>query len=118
MRKFILAAALTVLSFPAFACDCSNTNADTVLANPAISVVDVTVRGYNTHNAQSMLEINNVRHGGLVARNIRARFTTDSCGTIPNQKQMTLLVHNDEDGRYSIAGKCETQAVLNSLKGQ
>lgn len=111
MRKVLLAAALIVVSAPAFACDCAGITRESVMADPANSVADVTVRGFNTNNGQSMLEINTVRSGGLVAKNIRAKFSGGQCGTIPNQKQMTLVIHNDADGRYSIAGACETQAV-------
>mgnify|MGYP000243362113 CR=1 FL=1 len=123
MRLFALTAAAVLFAAPAaFACSCAQdvdgSQAARILADPAYSVVDVTVRGYNTTNGQSMLQINNVRHGGLVARDIRAKFNSNgaACGLIPNQKQMTLLIHNDEDGRYSIAGSCAHMAVMKNLK--
>lgn len=117
MKKFLLLAAMgLVLSGPAFACSCApdadGSQAAKVLSDPAYSVVDVTVRGYNTHNGQSMLQIDNVRHGGLTARDIRAKFQNSAaCGVVPNQKKMTLLIHNDPDGRYSIGSSCATMAV-------
>lgn len=112
MRKLLLAAALIVVSAPAFACDCAGVTRESVMADPANSIANVTVRGFNTTNGQSMLEINSVSHGGLVAKNIRAKFSNDGCSsTIPNQKQMTLVIHNDADGRYSIGSQCQTQAV-------
>lgn len=121
MKKFLmLAALLTFAAAPAFACSCApdadGSVAARVMADPANSVVDVTVRGFNTSNGQSMLQIDNVRSGGLVARDIRAKFTSSaSCGVVPNQKKMTLIVHNDADGRYSIGNLCDTQAVLKKL---
>lgn len=121
MRKILMLAALLVAATsPALACSCApdadGAQAERVMADPANSVVDVTVRGYNVNNGQSMLQIENVRSGGLVARNIRAKFTSSaSCGTVPNQKKMTLIVHNDSDGRYSIGNACDTQAVLKKL---
>lgn len=121
MRKFIpLIAALAVFTAaPAFACKCvpdtDGSQAAKIFADPAVTVADVTVRGYNTHNGQSMLQIDNVRSGGLVAKNIRAKFGTSDCAIIPSQKKMTLLIHNDEDGRYSIMGDCAHSAVMQSI---
>lgn len=121
MKKFLMMTALLVIvSAPAFACSCApdtdGSQAAKVMADPANSVVDVTVRGYNTANGQSMLQIDNVRSGGLVARDIRAKFSSAaSCGVVPNQKKMTLIVHNDSDGRYSIGNLCDTQAVKTKL---
>lgn len=121
MRFFaLIAAAMLFVAPAAFACSCApddnGATAAQVLADPAYSVVDVTVRGYNTTNGQSMLQINNVRHGSLVARDIRAKFSQSAaCGVVPSQKQMTLLIHNDADGRYSIGNMCAHQAVMKSM---
>jgi len=121
MKKILmLAALLLVAAGPAYACSCAPDNdgsqAARVLADPTNSVVDVTVRGYNTHNGQSMLQIDNVRHGGLTARDIRAKFKNSAaCGVVPNQKKMTLIIHNDEDGRYSIGDSCSTMAVKKKM---
>ena len=121
MKKILmLSALLLVAASPAFACSCApdadGSAAARVLADPANSVADVTVRGYNTHNGQSMLQIDNVRHGGLTARDIRAKFTNSAaCGVVPNQKKMTLIIHNDSDGRYSIGNLCDTMAVKKKL---
>jgi hypothetical protein len=121
MRLFALTFAAILFAAPAaFACSCApddSAAAQQILSNPSYSVADVTVRGFNTHNGQSMLQINSIRHGNLMARDIRAKFDSQSsCGVVPSQKQMTLIIHNDADGRYSIAGQCATMAVLKHLK--
>lgn len=122
MRIFALTVAALLFTAPAaFACSCAPDDngaaAQQILSDPSYSVADVTVRGFNTHNGQSMLQINSIRHGNLMARDIRAKFDSQSsCGVVPSQKQMTLIIHNDADGRYSIAGQCATFAVLKHLK--
>ena len=120
LRLLAAAALLLILSTPAHACKCApdETRADAVLADPAISVADVTVRGFNTRNGQSMLQIDNIRHCSLVARDIRAKFAAHSCGVVPNQKKMTLLIRNESDGTYAIVGECDHSAVMRKLKVQ
>jgi hypothetical protein len=120
MRKIILAALLLLAPITASAQDCTCSQARTpeqVFADPAISVVDVTVRGYNMHNGQSMLQIDNLRHGGLIAHDIRAHFSAQ-CGVVPNQPRMTLLIRNEPDVTYGIVDHCESDPVINSLQGQ
>ena len=126
MRTFLplLALGLFAAIAPAYACKCTpdadGSRAAALLADPAISVVDAYVRGMNTRNGQSMLELKKLHHGGLMAQTIRAKFGSNDCAFIPQYKQtMTMLVRAENDGTYSIEGGCGAQAVLQSLgKGQ
>lgn len=125
MRKILLLLTVLLLPFaasPAFACSCTpdsnGTQAGRLLSDQNIFLADVTVRGFNMHNRQSALQIDSVRHGGLVARNIRAKFGATSCAIVPNQKKMTALIRAENDGSYSIADLCDYNAVVNALKGR
>lgn len=124
MRTLLLSALvlpLLLAAAPAHACKCTSdadgSQAAKVLSDPSISVAEVYVRGMNMRNGQSMLDIRNVTHGGLMAQNIRARFSTNSCGVIPQyKKQMTVLIKAEADATYSIVGDCDHSAVMQSLK--
>ena len=123
MKSLNILATIFLVSFaiPAWACSCmpdtNGTLAAQTLADPSISVADVYVRGMNMRNGQSMLEIKNIHHGGLMAQNIRAKFDRSSCGVIPQYKQnMTLLIKAENDATYSIVGNCAHDAVMQNMK--
>ncbi len=121
IASFVLATALFAYAPAMAACGCDAGKADALaqklLADPAVSVADVYVRGMNMHNGQSMLDIKNVSHGGLVAPNIRARFGGVQCPTVPRYKQtMTVLIKAEPDGTYSIMDACSLAAVTKSSK--
>lgn len=119
IRKFLLTAALVVCAAPAFACECvTAADGQALLNDHTISIADVTVRGYNTRNGQSALQIGNVRHGMLTARDIRAKFSGVSCPVIPGASNITAAIKAEADGTYSVLGGCDTKAAIAALGGQ
>jgi|GEM_PF-3231286 len=118
---FTLAALMTLgFAAPAHACKCApddGTLAQQTINDPSISVARVFVRGMNTRNGQSMLELRQTVTGGLMARNFRAKFGNNSCSVIPqNRKEQTLVIKFEKDGTYSIVGDCTHNAVMQYLK--
>lgn len=123
MKKilFTLAALMTLTAAPAYACKCmpdtTGAEAQKILNDPSVSVAKVYVRGMNTRNGQSMLELKETLSGGLMARNFRAKFDNQtSCGVKPNNRQTEIhLIKFEKDGTYSILGDCARTNVLQHL---
>lgn len=124
MRIFALALAAMTLFVPAaaHACRCAAPEAgqaEAILADPSLSYAEVLVRGANPANRQSMLEIKNVKHGGLVANNIRAKFGETSCAVVPVTGQTrTVLIKAEEDATYSIVSDCNYSTVKTYFEGK
>lgn len=130
MRTLTLIAALTgtlitgLITAPAHSaaanCTCpGNTSAQAqkLLNDSSVALARVYVRGTNPRIGQSMLELRETLHGGLSARDFRAKFSTQSCGTLPKARtEQTLLIKFEKDGTYSIMDNCDTQAVLTNIK--
>lgn len=120
-RTYLLLAALVcAVSVPsvAHACKCINDTArgQTLLNDSSVAVARVYVRGTNPKIGQSMLELRETLHGGLSAQNFRAKFATNSCGTIPpNKTEQTYAIKFEKDGTYSIMNSCDSQNVINAL---
>lgn len=124
LRSFVFAALFLsvtpVFAAPAFACRCTpdadGARGRALVADPALSVADALVRAINPRNHQSMLEIKNLRSGGLAAQTIRAKFGSSSCAVVPRTgATATFLIRAEEDGSYSIADSCDSTAAIGAL---
>ncbi len=123
MRKFLLLTGLlTVMATPALACKCDMANTaqgNAYLNDSSLTLADVFVRGKNDRIGQSMLDIKTIKHGGLTAQNIRAKYNTHSCGTIPQYKQtQTVVIKFEPDGTYSLADQCTKALMEQSYKAK